>query len=59
MSKKIVIDGLSDENIAQAIKEVRKYKKWVLKKEAELRMRLAAVGATVASIQFSRAIYNG
>lgn len=59
MAKKIVIDGLSDENIAQAIKEVRKYKKWVLKKEAELRMRLAAVGATVASIQFSRAIYNG
>lgn len=59
MPKKIVIDGLSDENIAQAIKEVRKYKKWVLKKEAELRIRLAAVGATVASIQFSRAIYNG
>ena len=59
MSKKIVIDGLSDENIDRAIKEVRKYKQWVLKKEAELRMRLAAVGATVASIQFSRAIYNG
>ena len=59
MPKKIVIDGLSDENIDRAIKEVRKYKQWVLKKEAELRMRLAAVGATVASIQFSRAIYNG
>lgn len=29
------------------------------KKEAELRTRLAAIGATVASIQFSRAIYNG
>lgn len=59
MPKKIVIDGLSHENIAQAIKEVRKYKAWVLKKETELRTRLAAVGATVASIQFSRAIYNG
>ena len=59
MSKKIVIDGLSQGNVASAIKEVRKYQAWVEAKEAELRSRLASLGATVASIQFSRAIYNG
>lgn len=59
MPKKIVIDGLSQENVANAIKEVRKYQAWILEKEAELRSRLASLGATVASIQFSRAIYHG
>ena len=59
MSKTITIDGLSKENIAAAIKEVRKYQAWVEQKEAELRTRLATLGATVASIQFARAIYNG
>ena len=59
MPKKIVIDGLSQENLTAAIKEVKAYKAWVLQKEAELRVRLASVGATVASIQFSRAIYSG
>ena len=59
MPKKIVIDGLSQENVTSAIREVRKYQAWVLEKEAELRSRLASLGATVASIQFSRAIYNG
>ena len=59
MNKKIVINGLSHENVKSAIKEVRKYSAWVKKKEAELRMRLASLGATVASIEFSRAVYNG
>ena len=59
MPKKIVIDGLSKENVANAIQEVRKYQAWVEAKEAELRSRLASLGATVASIQFSRAIYHG
>lgn len=59
MPKKIVIDGFSQANIKNALKEVRKYKAWVLQKESELRTRLATLGATVASIQFSRAIYNG
>lgn len=59
MPKKIVIDGLSKENLDNAIAEVKAYKAWVLQKEQELRVRLAAVGATVASIQFSRAIYHG
>ena len=59
MPKRIVINGLSQESIDNAIREVRQYKQWVLQKEKELRVRLAAVGATVASIQFSRAIYSG
>jgi hypothetical protein len=56
--KRITVD-LSEKSIDSAIREVRKYKAWVLAKEKELRIRLAAVGATVASIKFSRAIYNG
>lgn len=50
---------LTNESIAAAMKELRRYKKWIVKKEAELRSRLAMLGATVASIQFARAIYNG
>ena len=59
MPKKIVIDGLSQESINRAIKDVLRYKQWVLEKENALRVRLASLGATVASIQFSRAVYSG
>lgn len=59
MAKEIVIDPLSAKSIGQAIDALKDYKRWVLAKESELRMRLAAAGATVASIQFARAIYNG
>lgn len=58
MAKRISIQ-LSDESIKHGIRELRLYKQWVEAKETELRMRLAQLGATVASIQFSRAIYNG
>lgn len=50
---------LTEESINKAIRELKQYKAWVLRKEAELRLRLASMGATVASIQFARAIYNG
>lgn len=50
---------LTNESIKNAVKEVRKYQKWVATKEKELRTRLAMLGATVASIQFARAIYSG
>lgn len=50
---------LTNESITAAMKELRRYKTWVTKKEAELRSRLAMMGATVASIQFARAIYTG
>lgn len=59
MAKEIVIDPLDKGSIASAIKELKKYKQWVQTKEEQLRLRLAQIGATVASLQFARAIYNG
>lgn len=50
---------LTNKSVGKAIREIEKYKAWVAQKEAELRSRLAMMGATVASIQFARAIYNG
>lgn len=50
---------LTTKSIGKAVRELRKYAEWVAKKEAELRSRLAMMGATVASIQFARAIYTG
>lgn len=59
MPKTIVVDPLSRSSVQDAIKELKKYKKWIAEKERELRIRLATRGATVASIQFARAIYSG
>lgn len=58
MAKTIQIE-LNTKSINKAIKEVKRYQAWVSEKEKELRIQLAMLGATVASIQFSRAIYNG
>lgn len=58
MAKNITVE-LSDKSISQAIKEVKRYKKWVTQKTEELRSRLAMIGATAASIRFAGAIYNG
>lgn len=58
MAKTIHVE-LSNQSINAAIKELKAYKKWVQTKETELRKKLAAVGATVASLNFSRAIYSG
>lgn len=56
---KTIMVSLTTESVNEAIKELRRYKRWVQDKERELRIRLAQIGATVASIQFARAIYNG
>ena len=56
---KIVIDPFDQKSVSEAIKELDRYKRWVQEKEKILRQRLAQLGATVASIEFSRAIYNG
>lgn len=58
MDKTIEVE-LTTKSINKAVRELRKYKHWVETKERELRFRLAQRGATVASIRFSRAIYNG
>lgn len=60
MVKKVIrIDGLSASAIAAAERGLLEYAVWVEQKSAELRSRLASLGATVASIRFSRAIYSG
>ena len=59
MAKTIRINGISEATIEAAAKEMHRYADWMSQKEAELRSRLASLGATVASIQFSRAIYSG
>ena len=59
MPKTIRINGLSEATINAGVQELRRYAQWVEQKETELRTRLATLGATVASIQFSRAVYNG
>ena len=56
---KIVIDPFDQNSIDNAVKELERYKRWVQEKEEILRQRLAQLGATVASIEFSRAVYNG
>ena len=59
MPKTISVDPLDKNSVNNAIKELKAYKAWVQAKETELRLRLATLGATVASIQFSRAFYDG
>ena len=59
MAKEIKINPLDRGSVKNAINELQRYKDWIAAKEHELRIRLATMGATVASIQFSRAIYNG
>lgn len=59
MAKNITVNPFDKKSINNAVKELNRYKQWVTAKENELRIRLATMGATVASIQFARAIYNG
>lgn len=58
MAKTIRVE-LTNESINNAVKELRRYATWVSKKEAELRIRLAQLGADVARISFAAAIYDG
>lgn len=58
MPKHIQVE-LTNESIGSAVKELRRYAAWVTKKEAELRSRLAMIGANVASVRFAGAIYSG
>ncbi len=58
MPKQISIE-LSTKGINKGIKDLQRYKAWVLEKEAELRTRLAVLGLNVASIQFAEAPYVG
>ena len=58
MAKTINIT-LDNKSINQAIREVNRYKKWVAQKTKELRLKLANLGVSVASVRFSGAVYDG
>lgn len=57
-NRKIVVH-LSVSGIRKLQDELREYRNWQKEKAAELTERLAMLGASVASIRFSRAIYTG
>ena len=59
MAKTIRVDGLSQKNITNAIRELRKYAEWVDRKETELITKLAERGLEVASVRFAAAQYDG
>lgn len=56
--KKIVVP-LSVDGIDRLQKELKKYQDWQQRKAKELAERLAMLGASTASIRFSRAVYTG
>lgn len=59
MSRKKIVVPLSESGIQKIKDELTVYRKWQEEKARELAERLAALGATVASIRFSRAVYTG
>lgn len=59
MSRKKIVVPLSESGIQKIQYELMVYRKWQEEKARELAERLAALGATVASIRFSRAVYTG
>lgn len=59
MSQKKIVVPLSESGIQKIQDELTVYRKWQEEKARELAERLATLGATVASIRFSRAVYTG
>ena len=59
MSRKKIVVPLSESGIQKIQDELMVYRKWQEEKARELAERLATLGATVASIRFSRAVYTG
>lgn len=59
MSRKKIVVPLSESGIQKIQDELMVYRKWQEEKARELAERLAALGTTVASIRFSRAVYTG
>lgn len=59
MSRKRIVVPLSESGIQKIQDELSVYRKWQEEKARELTERLASLGATVASIRFSRAVYTG
>lgn len=58
MSYKKIVAPLSVSGIQKIQDELKEYKRWQKDKAKELAERLAMLGASVASIRFSRAVYT-
>lgn len=56
---KKIVAPLSVDGIGRLQKELKKYQAWQKRKAKELAERLAMLGASTASIRFSRAVYTG
>lgn len=59
MSYKKIVVPLSVSGIQKIQGELKEYQRWQKDKANELAERLAMLGASVASIRFSRAVYTG
>lgn len=56
--KKVRVN-LSGSSIESAIKELERYKKYILSKTEELLIELAKEGVYVATVEFGKAVYDG
>lgn len=56
--KKVRVN-LSDSSIENAIKELERFKKYILSKTEELLIELAKEGVSVATVEFGKAVYDG
>lgn len=59
MNRKFVIDPFDSSSIDRAIRGVKDYQRWLEEKSKELCERLAAIGATRASLDYAGAFYQG
>lgn len=59
MSYKKITVPLSVSGVQKLQDELQEYRRWQSEKAQELAQRLAMLGASVASIGFSRAVYSG
>jgi hypothetical protein len=59
VSRKIIRCGLNKEDVERAIKELKAYKQYFLKKEKELLKGLAEIGFKEASVRFTSVVYDG
>lgn len=59
MKRKYTVDIFSGDGLDELIKGLDEYERWIKRKSDELASRLAALGATSASIGFATALYNG
>lgn len=51
--------GIDGSGVEEAIRRVEQRQKWFEERTQELAMRLASLGATYASLEYSRAVYTG